>query len=219
MMRNGAQTVPISIKNGCGNIQENKKGTNKMHDEKGSRPTERGFYGANETAKIIGRQRILDFAGRDGVAAPDIGALIDAYHATGGSVGDMRIAFDFFSLGVIYGKKIERARRHGGKVKPIAAARNANKWGGQRVQRRRQQVRRRYMDAKNTHLRHQDGPIAGKYRAAALASCNLRGLFCYRPFCTVNIQKRKKSVCYRYFDRRQGQTLPQNRQQGAQRTA
>lgn len=148
-----------------------------MYDEKGSRPAGRDFYSANETAKIIGRQRILDFAGHDGVAAPDIGALIDAYHATGGSVGDMRIAFDFFSLGVIYGKKIERARRHGGKVKPIAAARNANKWGGQRGQRRRQQVRRRCMDAKNTHLRHQDGPITGKYRAAAPCKLQLAGAF------------------------------------------
>lgn len=78
-------------------------------------------YSANKTARIIGKQTVLDFVGRDAAAAADIDAIIDAHRAAGHSLANLQLALDLFALGLIYGKKIERARRNGGKVQPIAA--------------------------------------------------------------------------------------------------
>lgn len=78
-------------------------------------------YSANKTARIIGKQTVLDLVGRDATAAADIDAIIDAHRAAGHSLENLQLAFDLFALGLIYGKKIERARRNGGKVQPITA--------------------------------------------------------------------------------------------------
>lgn len=77
-------------------------------------------YSANKTARIIGKQTILDIVG-GGAVAPDIDAIIDAHRAAGHSLENLQLALDLFALGLIYGKKIERARRNGGKVQPITA--------------------------------------------------------------------------------------------------
>lgn len=82
---------------------------------------EQSVYSANETARIIGKQTVLDLVGRDAAAAADIDAIIDAHRAAGHSLANLQLALDLFALGLIYGKKIERARRNGGKVQPIAA--------------------------------------------------------------------------------------------------
>lgn len=81
---------------------------------------EQSVYSANETARIIGKQTILDIVGGGAIAVTDINAIIDAHRAAGHSLANVQLALDLFALGLIYGKKIERARRNGGKVQPIA---------------------------------------------------------------------------------------------------
>lgn len=82
---------------------------------------EQSVYSANETARIIGMQKILDTVGGGATAAADIDAIIDAHRAAGRNLANLQLALDLFALGLIYGKKIERARRNGGKVQTIAA--------------------------------------------------------------------------------------------------
>lgn len=67
------------------------------------------IYDENETMKLIGQQRILSLIGAGGIAKHDFLNMVNAETIHNQDL--YTIAGDAFTLGYIYGKRAERAKR------------------------------------------------------------------------------------------------------------
>lgn len=67
------------------------------------------IYNANDTMKLIGKQNVMIMA-TDEVRA-DAQNIIQAHKQKSKYQSPLDYAYDFFLLGVIYGKRLERKRR------------------------------------------------------------------------------------------------------------
>ena len=73
------------------------------------------FYNTNKVMQLIGQQRPLDYMGAD------FGAALEAHlNATDPMDNELSlIAVDFYLLGIITGKRLERAAKNGREYAPI----------------------------------------------------------------------------------------------------
>lgn len=67
------------------------------------------IYDENETMQLLGRQKICGYICKDGIASTDFANVLNAERKH--SSDFISVAADFFSLGLIYGKRAERAKR------------------------------------------------------------------------------------------------------------
>lgn len=76
------------------------------------------IYDTNETMHIIGKQHPLLFIGPGTAAGKDFRAALDTYKQQE-EIDLFNMALDFFMLGVIYGKKADRATRNRKEMQPL----------------------------------------------------------------------------------------------------
>ena len=78
----------------------------------------RFLYDANEVMHIIGKQPSCDYIGSE------FDAVLDAHRAAGIEDNDMfSVAIDFYLLGIICGKRMERAEKQHREYRPITEKR------------------------------------------------------------------------------------------------
>ena len=78
------------------------------------------IYEANETMRILGKQQIAEYIGDDAAACEDFVAVMDAHSLAPAKGNDLfSVGIDFFMLGMIYGRRAERAKRQGKELKPL----------------------------------------------------------------------------------------------------
>lgn len=70
----------------------------------------KSIYKANETMRIIGNQSICEYIDEGRPAHDDFRAVLEA-HRQAESNNLFSVGMDFFMLGVMYGKKAERANK------------------------------------------------------------------------------------------------------------
>ena len=75
------------------------------------------IYESNKTMKIIGRQTI-EIIAPNGVAYEDFKNVFKA-HIEKGTKDAWDIACDFFLLGLLYGKRLERHKRNRTEIRPL----------------------------------------------------------------------------------------------------
>lgn len=83
-------------------------------------------YTENETMELLGKQTLYLTAVEGGVARTDFRNVLDAHRAQP-KVDVYDVGMDFFMLGLIYGKKMERAHRNRTEVEPISTTRPGGK--------------------------------------------------------------------------------------------
>jgi len=80
--------------------------------------TEKCLYDANEVMRIIGKQPSCEYIGSE------FDAVLDAHRAAGTNDNDMfSIAIDFYLLGIVCGKRLERAEKQRRSYRPITEKR------------------------------------------------------------------------------------------------
>lgn len=76
------------------------------------------IYDTNETMNIIGKQFVCNYVASGAIANNDFNNIAIA-HRMGGTRDIYSIGADFFSLGLIYGKRLERAKRAHQEAHPL----------------------------------------------------------------------------------------------------
>lgn len=87
------------------------------------------IYESNQTMTILGYQYPQNIIGDGGIAREDFINVIKA-HAEKGTNDIYDLAIDFFMLGYLYGKRVERHKGNLAEVKPLGIGEmlNENKW-------------------------------------------------------------------------------------------
>lgn len=81
------------------------------------------IYDTNETMRILGQQSSCKYIGGGAIGYNDFKAVIEAHRAADSRNNDIfSIGIDFFMLGLIYGKKAERAEKQRKELKPLTTA-------------------------------------------------------------------------------------------------
>lgn len=76
------------------------------------------LYNANEVMRIIGKQPSCEYIGSE------FDAVLDAHRAAGNEDNDMfSVAIDFYLLGIMCGKRMERAEKQGRSYRPLTEKR------------------------------------------------------------------------------------------------
>lgn len=84
------------------------------------------IYNKNDVMQMIGRQRAAEYMGGGEIANKDFMKVVEA-HRTAKNPSENEIytiGMDFFALGMIYGRKEERAKRNHKPIEPISKEAN-----------------------------------------------------------------------------------------------